>query len=362
MNNVFLVKSPLQLLNAIEAKHYFRLEDKDCYLLVMGDRKSYLQLMKLVAISRQWPNVTLLNKVGLLAHDPWLQNVDLGEIDKHGDALLRSSVFSIRRLNRLASSIPNVKKIFIGDNNNKFMRHFVNQTKHETTILLDDGTATLEIARQRMQGRSIIKPDKFLKKVKLAAKRLFQGLNDKPVDKAVFFTAYNIDVKSPDQVVVNGFSYLKKSSLTLECSDNVYFLGSPLSEVGLMTERSYMEQLGIVRSLYPVVHFVYVAHRRENKQKLDLIRQLPDVSVVLFEYPVEFQFSMIGPKPHKIASFITSALDNLDIILDESVEIVSYKLIDGSYNNHERIDAIYEHYRTHEGGRLQVRTLSGSVC
>lgn len=358
MRHIFFVKSPLQLLNAIEAKHHFHLDEKYCYLLVMGDRKSYLQLMKLVHISKQWVNIIQLNDVDLFAPNPWLSNVDPNNSISYKRSFLRSSIFSIYRLNRLAKAAVNTQNVFIGDNNNKYMRHFVNSIKHENTILLDDGTATLEVARQRVQGDKTRKPDKIYKRIKLATKRMFQGLKDQPTDKVTFFTAYNVEIKSPDEIVVNDFSYLRLKALSLPFFEGVYFLGSPLSEIGLMTEESYLDQLSLVRSQFTGQDFIYVAHRRESNQKLDLIRRNIDINVSLFEYPVEYQFTMVGPRPKTVVSFVTSALDNLKIILDDSVKIISFKLLDGTYTNRERFDAIYRHYLSNSSENFQVKTLN----
>lgn len=357
MNNIFLVKSPLQLLNAIEAKHHFGLDDKDCYLLVMGDRKSYSQLMKLIVASQQWRNVILMNRVGLMIGNPWSVNEEFHDIDRLRKTLLRSSVFFIRRLNRLVRAIDDVQYIFVGDNNNPLMRHFVNSLHHEHTVLLDDGTATLDIARQRMQGQTARKPNRLSKKIRLAAKRVLQKLNDQQPDSVEFFTAYNIEVSNSDRVISNDFSYLRKQAKDLPVTDAIYFLGSPLSEVGLMTEADYLQQLLMVRAEYADRDFVYVAHRRENRHKLDAISQYPGAQVRLFEYPVEYQLAILGPRPTTIASFFTSALDNLNIILGDSINITAYHLLEGSYAERERVDAVYAHYLSNASASFQVKML-----
>jgi hypothetical protein len=357
MNNIFLVKSPLQLLNAIEAKHHLELDDKDCYLLIMGDRKSYSQLLKLVIASQQWSNVVLLNRVGLVTGDPWSVCDDLGDIDRLRKTLLRSSLFSIRRLNRLARAIKDVQYIFIGNNNSPLMRHFANSLEHQHTVLLDDGTATLDIARQRMEGQVARKANKLSKRIRLAAKRIFQKLNAHQPESVVFFTAYKIEVRDSDRIISNDFSYLRTKAKDLPATDAVYFLGSPLSEVGLMTEAGYLQQLAMVRDEYSAREFVYVAHRRENKQKLDTISQYTGVRVCLFEYPVEYQLAMLGPRPTTIVSFITSALDNLNVILGNSVNITAYHLLQGSYAERERIDAVYAHYQSNASDFFQVKML-----
>ncbi len=357
MKNIFLVKSPLQLLNAIEAKHFFALADDDCALVVMGDRKSYTQLMRLVWASDQWKQVVLINRVGLFSGDPWSQEIDFDKLEQHRRSLLRGSFFSIRRLNRLAATAAEVNRIFIGDNNNVLMRHFVNMARHRDTVLLDDGTATLDIARQRCEGATFSGSQKTSKKIKLAAKRLLQGLRDRQPKEVVFFSTYAIEVKSPDQLVPNRFGYLRGRIEHLDESGEIYFLGSPLSEVGLMEETDYIDQLAMAKSQFPEKLFVYIAHRRERPEKLQAIRQRLNIETRLFDFPIEYQLAMIGPRPEAVVSFITSALDNLNHIMGECMEIIAFRLLKGSYRNQARIDAIYDHYVANGNAFFKVRNL-----
>lgn len=356
MNNIFLVKSPLQLLNAIEAKHHFGLDDKDCYLLIMGDRKSYSQLMRLVIASRQWSNVVLLNRVGLVAVDPWSVCDDLGDINRLRKTLLRSSLFSIRRLNRLARSIKDVKYIFIGNNNSPLMRHFVNSLKHQQTVLLDDGTATLDIARQRMQGQVARKTNKLSKKIRLAAKRIFQKLNARQPESVVFFTAYNIAVTGSDRVISNDFAYLRNRAIGLKATETVYFLGSPLSEAGIMSEPQYLECMSRVRKYYAGRSVLYVSHRRESQHKLGKIRDEHGFELACFDFPVEYQLAFVGPRPHELASFISSALDTCRLIFEDKMKIVAFKINEINADRRDIVNEIYDNYELSVGENFIVET------
>jgi hypothetical protein len=359
MNHIFLIKSPLQLLNAIEAKHHYGLNDSECYLVIMGDRKSHSQLMGLVAIAKEWKSVVILNGVSLFAKEPWSTNHSPNRIGFR-KSILNNSAFTIARINRLASHMTDVGYLFMGDYNNKFMRHFLNVTRHKETVLLDDGTATLDVARSRDTGESQRAPNSLYKRMKLGAKRIFQGLNDKRPDKVEFFTAYNVEVNAPDILERNQFTYLRNNAGALRVTNDVYFLGSPLSEVGLMVEKDYIDQLKMVRNKFYGREFIYVTHRREDSRKLDFIKANTDIKICSFEYPVEYQFAMIGPRPDTVVSFITSALDTLHVIFGSTITIISYKLIKGSYGDVERIEAVYNHYLTHASDCFQIRQLDSN--
>lgn len=356
MNNIFLVKSPLQLLNAIEAKHHFELDDKDCYLLIMGDRKSYPQLMKLVIASQQWNNVVLLNRVGLVAGNPWAVCDDLGDVDRLRKTLLRSSFFSIRRLNRLAESIENVQYVFIGNNNSPLMRHFSNSLNHQQTVLLDDGTATLDIARQRLEGKVARKANKLSKRIRLAAKHIFQKLNARQPESVVFFTAYKIAVTGSDRVINNDFAYLRSRALGLKATQTVYFLGSPLSEVGIMSEAKYLESMRRVKKYYTGKDVLYVSHRRESQEKLAKLKSKYGFKLACFDFPVEYQFAFEGPRPVELASFISSALDNCRLIFEDKMKIVAFKLNEINADRRDVVNEIYDNYELSAGENFIVET------
>ena len=356
MNNIFLVKSPLQLLNAIEAKHHFELDDKNCYLLIMGDRKSYSQLMKLVIASQQWSNVVLLNRVGLVAGNPWAVCDNLGDIDKLRKTLLRSSLFSIRRLNRLARAIKDVKYVFIGNNNSPLMRHFANSLDHQQTVLLDDGTATLDIARQRMEGQVAPKPSKLSKRIRLAAKRIFQKLNARQPENVVFFTAYKIAVTGADRVISNDFAYLRNRALGLKATETVYFLGSPLSEVGIVSEDKYLESMRRVKKYYAGKDVLYVSHRRESPEKLARLKSEYGFELACFDYPVEYQLAFVGPRPVELASFISSALDNCRLIFEDKMKIVAFKINEINADRRDIVNEIYDNYELSVGENFIVET------
>lgn len=361
MNSIFLVKSPLQLINAVEAKHYFGLADTDCVLIVMGDRKSYTQLVNLANVNHQWGRVIPINRVGLFVGDVVSSCArDSNDLAGSRDTLLRSSFFTIRRLNRIAKYMKNVQNIFIGDYDYIYMRHFVNSVNHNKTILLDDGTATVDVAKRRYESAENGAVLRVSKRIKIAAKKILMGLKDSAPVSLCFFTAYDVEAGKDDEFVSNDFQYLRSVSQTLKEVDDIYFLGSPLSEVGFLEEQSYLHQLKMVKNYYPDNTIIYVAHRRENKNKLEQIENELKIKVCLFDYPVEYQIAIIGPKPRQIISFFTSALENMRLIMGDKLKIVSFRLVEGSYKSNEKIDAIYQYYSTNLGENFCVEQLVDS--
>ncbi|MDH5765752.1 MAG: alpha-2,8-polysialyltransferase family protein [Gammaproteobacteria bacterium] len=358
MNNVFLVKSPLQLINALEAKCYFNLKDNNCILIIMGDRKSYPQMLNLAKMSQQWHRVILMNNINILFGNPLDKSLSWhSDAIENSGSILRSSFFNILRLNRIAKYITDVDCIFFGDYSTEYMLHFVNIVPHNKTFLLDDGVGTVSIANRRMNMSGLQARQRLIKKIRITAKKLFLGLKNNVPDKIYYFTAYDIELNGKDELINNKYRYLKNMSQSLGVTDSIYFIGSPLSEVGIMSEKSYLEQLLMVKEFFKDFEVVYVAHRREAKEKLDKIKLNLNIDICHFEYPIEYQIAIVGPKPKIISSFITSALENLRIIMGDQVEIISFKLIKGTYSREKVVDDIYDYYNKNLSDYFYVESL-----
>jgi|GEM_PF-3324220 len=358
MKSLFLVKSPLQLLNAVEARHHFSLKKEECVLVVMSDRKNYPQMIKLINEQQQWCDVIVLDKVSV-----FIRRDNISKYNKIHSAnmpfseIQKSSFFALIKLIKLAKIYKDVNYLFVGDSHNAVIRGFINKSTPKKTVLLDDGVGAIYMAGIRKQRHKDVPNIKLKKKIKIWLKRFFQGLDDRQSDSVCFFSAYNLDVADRDDLVLNEYHYLRSKIDALKSTDYVLFLGSPLSEVGLMSESDYIRQLKMVCKDYEGTKIIYVSHRRENKQKLDLINIIENIEVVSFDYPIEYQLTVYGPLPKSVISFVTSALENLRLIMGNKLEIVSYKLVKGSYKDSDRIDDIYDYFQKNTSPCFSVRSL-----
>ncbi len=344
MKSVFLIKTPLQLLNAIEAKHHFNLDAADCVLIIMGDRKSQPQILNLANQVHEWSDVVILNNVNLFFGNPLISGEFL--LDSINQSkLFQKSIFYVRRLNRISKYIGMAKYIFVGYTRYVYMTHFINVTPYEKVFFLDDGNGTIELSKQRMQGLARAPDFSIQKKLKLIAKKYIQGVKDKEPESACFFTAYDISVSDNDEIIKNEFKYLRSAVSDLSVTDQAYFVGSPLSEVAIMSQDDYLEQLQKVKNYFGATELVYIAHRRDSKDKLDIIKNELDIKVVLFEYPIEYQLLFIGPRPKILTSFFSAALDSCRLIFGDKLRIIAFKFDVSNSPKREKIESIYESYK-----------------
>jgi hypothetical protein len=346
MKNVFLVKSPLQLLNAIEAKHHFGLKDEDCVLIVMGDKRNQPNMLRLINSRPLWGDVILLHTVGLFLDDPFYNRSESSWRGKiWGLGIFKKSIFNIRRLNKISKSLGKAGFVFIGFSRDVYMRHFVNSTPHKEVVLLDDGNATLEIAKDRKRNLDTsTKKMPAYRKFKLHVKRFLQGVKDYEVDRLTFFSAYDLDLGKKDSLVKNNFNYIRNESRSVGKDDAVYFIGAPLDEVGLILRDQYIAYLMKVKEYFKNRKIVYVAHHREKKDKLNKLRDVLGFDIVLFDYLIEYQVAVLGPRPAVLASFFSSALENCRLIFGNEMKIISFRIGLEACPTRDRIEPIYDYY------------------
>jgi len=357
MKSVFLVKTPLQLLNAIEARHHYELKKQDCVVILMADRKSQKQLRNLAQAVDEWGDVLDLNDAPLLFLDP-LKNVNADSLFNNFWKLkiFNRSIFYVHRLNRISKCLGEVEYFFVGYARYVYMKHLVNITPHRKIVSLDDGNATLELAKERGFSPNNIKSLPLKKKIKLFLRKYIQGLNSNEFSRLEFFTIYNIDLDRKDSLVKHNFSYLKSRIENISRTEEVYFIGSPLSETGIVSKSSLLENLKRVKSYYKGKNIVYISHRRESEINLKEISRELGMKVIQFEYPIEYQLAMKGPRPVVLASFISSALDSCSLIFGDTMRVVAFRLDLVDSPRQDEINSIYDSYESDNNSKVVVES------
>jgi hypothetical protein len=353
---VFLVKSPLQFLNALEARHAFGLAADECLLVLMADRKSRNQLSALVENDNSgWFGVQ------------WLAQAPLRMAPgQKGEAprplpFWRNDIFNIFKLRSLARASGALGYVFVGDAGNPAMRHFASCARTAEVVLLDDGVATIKYARWRFSG-TWGEGIRRSKKINQFLKRALLGLRDSLPAHLTFFSVYNFEVLDSDRHVSNQFSYLREKSAALALNDDVFFLGGPLVEAGILQEEEYFWHLQRACEYLSGASVRYVAHRRENPERIKRIEKTFGWQSVLFDYPIEYQLACVGPRPSLLASFISSALENCQTVFGDDLPIVSFRFNPEHFSAQDTtkgrdVGAVYERYLASSGSAFVVRDL-----
>lgn len=286
LNNLFILRSPLQIINAIEAIEYFQL--KNNVIVIINNRmQSNKEQMDLLL------NLQRFNKI------------------IHIDTRLKSKYFEYVKL------IKNLKKekynyVFVGELGVSY-KIIIANTKKEKVFLLDDGTATIEYYNK------FIKYNQYNKYNFKEIRFLFSGLNIRVKDKINLFTYFDLESLHGIDVIKNNLLYLKGNTLSnfKKDEDNIYFIGQTIE--GFITFKHYVYGINELIKMHNK-KIIYIPHRSESKVQQDKLLQATDnkmFEIINPNMPLELYFLKNSIYPFNIVSFISTALVTLTILFEE---------------------------------------------
>lgn len=340
--NVFFVMSPLQLLNAREAKEFFGTRDNTLIILRHTSQGYPLSMFKRILNEADWDHIHFLSTYG---------EERVGRVSKYYWAFL--SVLQQRRLERLATELKGVDGLFVGLYSEPLVRHFSNVLPHKTLCLLDDGNDTVLINKTRRQSRSFLS---IPTRMSLLSKLL--GVKERQAEQVTFFTIYELEVRPDDTLIPNRYEYFRARSAAVPVGGEVWFLGGPLVLDGYVKETVYLRYLQAVRRFYRSKRFVYLPHSREQQADVERIKALLDCEVRRPGLPVELALSSANPRPSEIVSFITAALTNCHVMFGPTLQITSvYISAEHLFGHQAFVQEIYEQLRREVDDHFKVVTL-----
>lgn len=322
---IFLVDSPLQYLNAQEAKHQFQLDNSNSVLIVFEgvSKKNFRQIKSLVDID-DW------NKVHFLRYN-------------------QHRVFRyllVPYLNLLRRKYEPIEKVFIGEYRSDLMRHFSNASLTKEIYLLDDGNVST-IIHKSIEDRIGVR--KKTKKLRSFLNRMV-GLKDNDIFDINYFTIYSNERKeSGRNIVTNNYEYIKSKVVNYTVKDKIYFIGNNLPELDIISYDTYLDKFKDIREIYKNKKIVYIPHRRESEEKLNSLSQIDGIEIRDYGEPIEFALIKDKTIPIELASFFSSALDNCYHIFGDRLKITSFKLDKNILSNevHEKFEEIFKIYESY---------------
>ena len=225
--NVYLVETPHQLLNAIEAKHALELQNNLLLVITLEEypREAYEPLI----VGGEWQEVrflpTCIENRGRVAR--YLKDHPSERVQGY------FNTYELRELRKLldrqASSLSRVENLFLGNYFRTYMRHFGNVVKPRRLCLLDDGTVTLSIHAVREQmhagcGTYSLDTPSFRKKL---ITRLL-GYRARQAASLTFFTTYDLAMSNSDHLIRNEYGYFRQKAMRCQPKGRTQDRGSAL--------------------------------------------------------------------------------------------------------------------------------------
>ncbi|MCW8896092.1 polysialyltransferase family glycosyltransferase [Sulfurimonas sp.] len=312
LKNLFILRSPLQIINALDAIEHFNLENNIVVPVYNRSDSNTQQMKKLLSLGK------------------WEQII-------HIEESFKSKFFRYVKIIR-ALKKHNYKNIFIGELG-IFYKIVVANTKKEKVFLLDDGTVTMKYYNK------FIIHDKYNKYNFRELRFLFAGLKIKVRDKVNLYTYFDLKPVHGIEVVKNNLNYLKRKYLKDAKKDTsvIYFIGQPLDDVNVIDVQMYKKVLENIIKMYQK-KIVYIPHRSESEKLKQTIASIDNPLFEVNNLNKSIEMYLLEEKiyPMHIMSFSSTALTTLGMVYEDS-QINVIKIPENS-NNKEYFDNFLREY------------------
>lgn len=325
--SIFFISKPLELLGAIEAREQFKLSD--CILVIKSDKYDDTTINFLIEKSGGWNSIIRTKKKSSYGVS-WLKLVR--KLKKEDYQYLFVRAFPIAS-------------------------YFVNNLNYEKCFLLDDGTATIEIAmncktEEYFTKRFSLFKGKNKKGVKYTlVEKIYKTYDisiEKEVNDIIFFTYFNLENLGLQNVVKNEFKWLKilKKGSKEQDENSIYLLGSNVVNAHLLSFEDYFVTLRKISDFYEGKEIIYIPHPRENEEHLKKMTNELSFLLRKKKLNVELDFIISDEVPNHIVGTMTSALITLKMIFNEA-KVNFFNLYDEKVDS-SRKDVVKEIYKYQE--------------
>lgn len=306
MKTVALVESPAQLLNVVEWAHHDRGR-------TAGGRAAELTVLVLAPRNEttRWQLRCMAQLAREAGHAVAWREPRLG-----GAAIART-------VRALAGDLAGADRLVIGDPFSGVMQVVIGLHRSREVVIVDDGTATLEFARQWSTGEhlrrwhQVATADQQRQISAFARQQVAESLRRR-LDPAIGcrLTVFScLPVELPHAGVVrNTYAWLRARHPRPGVKQTADLVGTSLVETGVISEDDYLEGVGSLVARHRVDR--YFAHRKEAPAKLSRIAAL-GVRIELPQLPLEVSIRA-GVVGRLVISFPSTVVHTLPVVLADT--------------------------------------------
>lgn len=301
-----LVESPAQLLNVIEWADASGEPARQVSVNVLAptNELSRRQLRAVAALARE-------NGLDVAWHEPRLGGAE-----------------TARTVRALAGSLIGVGRLVVGDPFSGVIQVVLSIVRAEQVVIVDDGTATMEFARQWVAGESLARwhqqatPGQRGQITKFARDQISASVRRRlgPGSSCELsaFSCLAVDLGS-SRVMANTYAWTRRRFSAPTVKSSADLVGTSLVETGVVDLGAYLEGIALLKRQHGVDR--YFAHRKESDVKLERIRML-GLQIVRPELPLEIE-ARAGTIGRRVISFPSTVVHTLPLVLsDTAVEVV----------------------------------------
>ena len=314
-----LVESPAQLLNVLELDaREPQPEPTKIAVLAPSGEPSRTQLRAMTSLARQQ------------GHEVTWYEPRLG-----GASVARS-------VRAMAADLRGVERLVVGDPFSGVIGVIISVSRPTEVTIVDDGTATLEFARQWAAGEPLTRwherdgkarpvgPQVGSQLGSLVRGQVADALRRRLAPEACslrLFTVMPVDLPGV-AIVANSYDWVRARHHPPVIKTGADLVGTSLVESGVLDEEAYLDTVADLIRTHRVDR--YFAHRKENDRKLARIHQL-GIQVMQPLLPLEL-VARRGPIGRRVLSFPSTVVHTLPVVLAGSAsEVVVCTLSHGWY-------------------------------
>jgi hypothetical protein len=359
--NLFFIGTPLQLLNATEARDFFGFDDNHLIIVLDLHFCPKTDVFQRLIQRNEWKSVQhiTLHKTSIKVPSTFIGKFAARKLE---NLFYKYNQFRNKsRLQKIARIFPLVDNLVLGNYHSDQFRHFPNLVRHGNLYLVDDGTDVLYISEERRKRPAAASGAPAVRDRRLFFNRLRsefdQSLkwNNHEAESITFFSAYNITVRKGDQTVKNDYRCIRKRMVPAARHESCLFLGQCLVRDGYLDEDKYLDCLKNVRTHFGGREIIYVPHPRESKGIVDRIQQHLGFTIRRFDLPVEWQLISDPVRPAILASFFCSALVTCAAIFREEFKLKSFYIPPGKIQKWpEFVEETYNYFSTQMAPLIEV--------
>lgn len=331
MQAKIIIASPLQLINAIEARDYYNIDSIDITFFCNGNKNNKKQVL------------SVIEKLNIKA------KILLITIPK--DKRFFKTIFFLKSLKFYKKNTNNYDFVILGHFRSIYQATYANFYTGKK-ILVDDGTRSLDdISFLNNAG---------YKTFGYFTKRLFYRMfSVKPyliAKKYTFFSYYtpkhhlgnHIDLIKNKFSFINKINGIKKDIIT---NKKIAFVGQSLVDTKLLTLDNYLKLINGIDNYYKnkydsLVEIEYYPHRNESNEILEHINKMPNFRIMRTEFPLELYFLLSSEYPKEIGLFFSSVSETLSIVFENKLNLTSFYILPSDLLHREsEIESLYKNYR-----------------
>ncbi|MFJ3796454.1 hypothetical protein ACIPSJ_09205 [Streptomyces sp. NPDC090088] len=218
-----------------------------------------------------------------------------------------------RAVTALGPRLATADRLVLGDPFSGVIQRLLPLSPARDLVLVDDGTATLELSRALLAGRPLVRWH-HRGRASHAAARTGRRLTPGDGRRLEVFSCLSERLRLPPGAEASGnaYTWARDRFGPPQVRPGTDMIGSSLAETGLIGTERYVEEVTSIAHQRNVER--YYAHRREDPDKLRLLAEYGELEIVRPELPLELEL-LRGPVAAELVSMPSSVLRTLPLVL-----------------------------------------------